>query len=295
MAYRDFFDARGKYGLARSIASKGEVSDSKTAERFLRDYWTAAALQPLSFQLLDKIDEVEKGTLSRILDKGLGVIPPLGLLDIIDPVMTKTQSLRWADEYEREKRVALAEVDDWLAKKYWKASSYTLELAQSPRIVVRVHSPVELMVRDLQARITGMVEGKQKNEIPYSVYNDNAVTIFFPTNSYSYDVLGTNEGSYDLEFTRVAEGDITAFVIPNEQVSASARHQYTVDWDTVSKRGKGVTQRVDSDGDGAFERTVYLSPVTEGGTGVPPWVWLAVSTLVAAMVAAIVSLRFAKR
>lgn len=80
-------------------------------------------------------------------------------------------------------------------------ATYTLELANNPRITSEVHSPVELRVYDSQGRVTGIVNGEERNEIPYSAYYENTVTIFSPTDSCRYEIVGTSEGSYDLIMT----------------------------------------------------------------------------------------------
>ena len=52
----------------------------------------------------------------------------------------------------------------------------------------------------------------------------------------------------------VANGEastVNATAIPT---SLGAVHQYTIDWDALSQNEKGVAVKVDSDGDGTFEK-----------------------------------------
>jgi murein DD-endopeptidase MepM/ murein hydrolase activator NlpD len=124
------------------------------------------------------------------------------------------------------------------------------------RIIAKRHSPVELMVYDSNGRATGLQSGQVKNEIPFSTYSEDAVTIFFPLDSYYYEVVGISEGTYGLDITSVNEGNTTTFEANGIPTMPSAVHQYEVDWDALSLGEEGVTIVVDTDGDGEFEKTV---------------------------------------
>jgi len=141
--------------------------------------------------------------------------------------------------------------------------------------VVEVHSPVELRVYDSQGRITGIVEGKIMSEIPNSSYGEDVVTILFPYDSYRYEVVGINSGSYGIAVTSVTDEKETSIDVPSVSTSVRAVHQYTIDWNTLAKGEKGVTMKVDSNGDGTFEEVKYIG---QQGTGFP-WVWVAVAGL----------------
>jgi PKD repeat protein len=119
-------------------------------------------------------------------------------------------------------------------------------------------SPASLCVYDSQGRVTGLVNGETKNEIPYSLYEEEneTITIFFPFDSYRYEVVGTEEGTYGLGVTSVEEGEATNFTATDIPTSSNATHQYTIDWEALSQGEKGVTVQIDSDGDGVFEQNV---------------------------------------
>jgi hypothetical protein len=121
----------------------------------------------------------------------------------------------------------------------------------------KLGSPGELRVYDSHGRVTGLVNGEIRIEIPDSSYDyiDNAVTIVFPTDSYRYVVAGTAEGLYGLTVISVTEQEIITFVAIDILTSADAIHQYTFDWSALSLGEEGVTVMVDSDGDGVFEHT----------------------------------------
>jgi len=118
-------------------------------------------------------------------------------------------------------------------------------------------SPGELRVYDSQNRVTGLIYGHPSEEIPDSLYDDeiNIIIIFNATDTYRYEVVGTDKGSYGLEISSIANGSVTTFNATDIPTSTNATHQYTIDWDVLSQGEEGVTVQVDSDGDGVFEHT----------------------------------------
>jgi hypothetical protein len=123
------------------------------------------------------------------------------------------------------------------------------------QIDTRIESPGELRVYDSQGRVTGLVNGTVMIEIPRSDYFENTVTIFFPNDTYRYEVAGTSEGSYGLTVTAVTRQENITFSAIDIPVSVEAIHQYSIDWTALSQGEEGATVQVDSDGDGLFEHT----------------------------------------
>ena len=119
-------------------------------------------------------------------------------------------------------------------------------------------SPGELRVYDSEKRVTGLVSGEIKEEIPNSIYNDESKTVvmFSPSDTYRYEVVGTDEGKYGLTIASVKDGKATTFTATEVPTSTNATHQYAVDWSVVSKGEEGVIVQIDSDGDGTFEKTI---------------------------------------
>lgn len=187
--------------------------------------------------------------------------------------------------------------------------SYPPEEWRPNFISAEVHSPVELRVYDSQGRVTGVVNREEKNEIPNAGYCDNTVTMFSPTDSYTYEIEGIGEGSYDVTVTKVTDEESTTFTATGLPASLNAVHQYSIDWDIISQGEEGVTLQIDSDGDGTFESTItadsdltrdeYLS-TTEGEEGdikegVPIWLWPVVGfmgALLLLLVAVVYRLKF---
>ena len=137
-------------------------------------------------------------------------------------------------------------------------------------LIAHLCSPGELRVYDSEGRVTGLVHGEVREEIPNSLYSDGLVAILSPSSDlYTYEVAGTGSGSYDLEIARSHEGDVKLLAVANVPISSGAIHQYSVDWDTLSQGKGGVTVQKDADGDGKFEETVTASPPTSPSNPVP--------------------------
>jgi lysozyme len=124
-------------------------------------------------------------------------------------------------------------------------------------VIIHVASPVELSVSDSQGRITGVLHGGIREEIPYSVYDDETKTIriFNTTDSYYYTIVGTSAGTYKLEIISIENGQIINFTATDIPTSTTAIHQFTINWTALSEGEEGVTVNVDSNGDGVFEHT----------------------------------------
>ena len=123
-------------------------------------------------------------------------------------------------------------------------------------------SPAELRVYDSQGRITGLVGGEVMMEIPDSYYSypSHSITIFFPGDSYVIEIEGIDEkeekGAYGLEASFVENGEVSYFMATDISTAPGAMHRYTIDWDALAQDEKGVTIKIDSDGDGVFERII---------------------------------------
>jgi len=126
-----------------------------------------------------------------------------------------------------------------------------------PYQIYRLNSPGEIRVYDTQGRITGLVNGEIREEIPDSAYDNETKTvlIFSSTDSYQCKIIGTQEGQYRLEVNSIEDGEATTFTAHNISIIKQAIHQYTIDWAALSLGEEGVTVEVDSDGDGTFEKT----------------------------------------
>jgi len=122
-------------------------------------------------------------------------------------------------------------------------------------IILKLDSPGELRVYDFQGRVTGLVNSEIREEIPNSAYFNNTIEILSLSDSYRYEVAGTEDETYGLVIASIIRGESNCFTATDIPTSPDAIHQYTVDWDALSRGEEGVTVQVDSDGDGVFELT----------------------------------------
>jgi outer membrane protein assembly factor BamB len=120
----------------------------------------------------------------------------------------------------------------------------------------KLDSPGELRVYDSYGRVTGLVNGQIREDIPHSRYveNNSVVGIFFPTDSYTAEVKGIDTGMYKLEIVSVANGELSTVIATAIPTSPGTAHQYTVDWGALSPGEEGVNVLVDADGDGLIDR-----------------------------------------
>lgn len=123
------------------------------------------------------------------------------------------------------------------------------------KIIGIIGSPGELRVYDSEGRVTGLVNGEIKEEIPGSAYSNGSIMILYPNQTYRYEVVGTENGTYKLLIISVENANATAFIATEIPTLSNATHQYTIDWAALARGEEGVTVQVDSDGDGVLEVT----------------------------------------
>jgi len=128
----------------------------------------------------------------------------------------------------------------------------------NPWEYILLASPGELRVYDSQNRVSGLVNGEIKTEIPDSIYDDEykIVVIFNAYDSYYYEVVGTEVGAYGLSIASIDCGKIVTFTASDIPISEESTHQYNVDWAVLSQGEESVNVKVDSDGDGIFEQII---------------------------------------
>jgi len=148
-------------------------------------------------------------------------------------------------------------------------SGVAIATAQIGQIVVKLCSPAELRVYDSKERVTGLVVGDVKNEIPYSDYHDHTVTISLPSGSYRYEIAGLAEGTYGLDIASIQDDETTSFIATNIPVASGSVHHYTIDWDALAQEEEGVTVQVDEEGDDTVDYTLTAGSALNGDEFVP--------------------------
>jgi len=133
------------------------------------------------------------------------------------------------------------------------------------------HSLGELSVYDSQNRVTGLVNGQVKEDIPDSIYDgqSDVVAIASPSDACRYVVTGTEKGTYGLEVARIEGSESVSFTATDIPTAPGTVHEYTIDWDALARGETGVTVRVDSDGDGITDETITAAGVLTGDVFTP--------------------------
>lgn len=124
--------------------------------------------------------------------------------------------------------------------------------------MLKIKSPVNLLVYDSKGRVAGLINGKVYTGIPFSSYDEkkHIITVPFSYDSYYPRIVGTETGSYGFEGTFSENENIITFAADDIPISTSTIHQYQIDWQRLSQGEKGVTLNIDVEGDGVFEKTV---------------------------------------
>jgi hypothetical protein len=82
------------------------------------------------------------------------------------------------------------------------------------------------------------------------------IIIFDPCDKYVYEVVGTEQRTYDLSIKQVKDGNEIIVEGNDIPTSLGAVHDYIVDWEVLSRGEEGVTLHIDADGDGQSEMTI---------------------------------------
>ncbi|MCX6747704.1 MAG: right-handed parallel beta-helix repeat-containing protein [Candidatus Nomurabacteria bacterium] len=137
-----------------------------------------------------------------------------------------------------------------------------LAIAGKNRVELRKHSPIDIAIKDSQGNVVGFVDGEEKVDVPTGAYDSNfeRAVIFFPDDTYTYEVVGDSEGGtygvdidiFDNSEEPVSFRAIDLPIIPGE------KHIYKVNQDKLKNdEPDAVTITIDKDGDGVPERTIY--------------------------------------
>jgi len=115
---------------------------------------------------------------------------------------------------------------------------------------VSIESPGQLRVYDAAGRVTGMVDGETRAEIPGSSYDPetNTVTIEPALEDYRIEIHGDDEGIYALRLVRLlGEGHMVLLGIREGRITPGDVHRYYISWADVAEGKKGVTITIDDE------------------------------------------------
>lgn len=144
-----------------------------------------------------------------------------------------------------------------------------LQIANNNKQVIRLYSPGELQVIDSENRITGLVNGVVKEDIPNSLYEKDikGVVVFFPYNVNRYRIIGVDTGFYSLSIDYTKAGVLKTFRADNIPITINEIHEYFIDWDALFKNEIGVTIKIDKNGDEIVDE-VFISGDTFNQTDI---------------------------
>jgi len=128
--------------------------------------------------------------------------------------------------------------------------------------IIRIGSPCELRVYDSENRVTGLVDGDVREEIPDSYYcaDSETVIIFGLAHSYRYELVGKETGKYDLVVVSVQKGLTETNSIAEVPISKGASDRYVILVRAVPEDEKTLIRETDSNGDGVFDNTSVIKP-----------------------------------
>jgi hypothetical protein len=142
--------------------------------------------------------------------------------------------------------------------------------------------------------MTGIIHGSIKEEIPNSSYDAETKTIliFNPTDTYSYQVCGLDDGVYGLEIAQVVESNSHKYIQENIAISFNETHEYKINWENSSNDSIVGTRNVDANGDGVFEKSQQLEQTTVVSKEIPGFVKiLLIFAAIVLLIVAVVSFR----
>jgi len=123
---------------------------------------------------------------------------------------------------------------------------------------VWIHSAGELRAYDSENRVTGLRDGEIVEEIPNSIFDeqDEIIALFSDSDSYIFEVVGTNIGTYGLDIGYIQSSEAINFQASDIPIKINTVHRYSINWNVLSQGEDGVSLQIDSDGDGIFEKTI---------------------------------------
>ena len=157
----------------------------------------------------------------------------------------------YADYQASEERF---ECREGVVEGYWegieKIKDYFLNIK-----LPKIFSPVELRVYDSEHRLSGVLNGVVKEDIPFSYYifENETLFIFNATDIYSYEIFGIDNEDYNFSISSVENSSLLFFNSTNIPTIIGATHVYSINWSALSQGEEGVNIQIDNDGDGNFE------------------------------------------
>ena len=124
--------------------------------------------------------------------------------------------------------------------------------------IFSIFSPGEPRIYDSTGRVTGLVNGEIREEIPESAYytGDNTIVIFNATDSYTFKVVGTDEGEYGIDVMFIENQSLQDIKFRGINITNNSEHEYSFNWNMLATGGNGILLNKDLDGDGVYEESI---------------------------------------
>ncbi|MBN1362191.1 MAG: IPT/TIG domain-containing protein [Sedimentisphaerales bacterium] len=182
-----------------------------------------------------------------------GVIPGSGeLLDLVYEMEAGGVEIDWSGgdiDVEARARSAVGRSDP---------KRFTFNIYEVIEMVIG--SPGEPRIVDAEGNVTGVVDGNVRREIPYSYFAEDTALIVNPESSYTFEVVGTGQGTYGLQISRINRNSPQEFEANGILIAPGSRHVFEINWDSGAP---STTLKVDTEGDGRFEQTITASDSLE--------------------------------
>ncbi len=89
-----------------------------------------------------------------------------------------------------------------------------------------------------------------------SLYFNESVIVVFPSDSYTFEAVGKDSGTYGLEARIQQNSQTLSFNAVGIPILVETTHCYEINWSALSRGEEGVTIQVDYEGDGNVDRTL---------------------------------------
>ena len=122
-------------------------------------------------------------------------------------------------------------------------------------IIGEIKSPAMLTAIDSSGRVTGLLVSGEKRDVPRSDYQNEKLILLNTADTYNFRVTGYTTGSYGLDITKYTNASSATILATSIQITSGVVHEYSIDWQNLTAT-KGVTVRIDQNGDGVFEKSI---------------------------------------
>ena len=116
----------------------------------------------------------------------------------------------------------------------------------------------ELRYYDSSGRVTGMVNGEMKEEIPNFNPSEDPSMGLIPQDIDIYEIFGIKEGNYRLNVIGSDGENLIGFSAINIPIFPGETHRYELDRDTIYKEGMGAILSIDLNSDNDFEKEIKV-------------------------------------